>query len=200
MGWLAVVGVAAAALAMGADLKGLGLRILAAADLRWSVAGSIATAGLAAIAAFQTVLPDRRPAWALLPIPALVVWLGADGLGCLRDWAVTAGGTHPPSLVEARSCLVFIVGVSVPLCAVLAAMLRRGYAVHPARTGMLGGLAAAAASASLLKLFHPYDASALDLAFHAGAVATVVLAFSMLGRRTLLSGAAGGRGARTAPT
>ena len=186
MGWLAVVSGAAAALAMWADLAQVGQRVLAAADLRWSVAGSVLTAIFAAIAAFQTSVPDRRAAWALLPVPALVLWFAASGLGCVREWAVTAAGTHVPSFGEARKCLVFILGMSLPLCAVLAAMLRRGYPLHPGRTAALAGLAAAAASASLLTLFHPYDASALDLAIHAAAVSVVILACRALGRRMLL--------------
>lgn len=194
LGWLAVAGAAAAALATRSNLPHVGQRILAAADLQWSIAGSVLTAILAAIAAFQTSRPDRRAAWALLPVPALVLWIAASGLGCLRDWAVTAAGTHAPSFGEARTCLVFILGTSLPLCAVLAAMLRRGYPMYPELTATLGGLAAAAAAASLLTLFHPYDASALDLAIHAAAVAVVILACRALGRRTLLRGT--GRDAR----
>lgn len=187
LGWLAVVGGAAAALAVASDLHPVGQRLLAAADLRIAVVGSVLTAVTATVAAFQISLPDRKASWALLPLPALALWIAASGLGCLREWAVTAAGTHEPTFGNAGTCLLLIVGMSLPLCAVLAAMLRRGYPLHPERTAALGGLAAAAASASLLTLFHPYDASALDLAMHVVAVAVVILAFRALGRRTLLA-------------
>lgn len=186
LGWLAVVGGAAAALAWSSDLAHMGRRISAAADLQWSVAGSVLTAVLAVVAAFQTALPDHKKAWAFLPMPALVVWVAASGLGCLRDWVVTVDGAHVADFGEARKCLVQILVMSVPLSAVLAAMLRRGYPVNPELTATLAGLAAAAAAASLLTLFHPYDAAILDLAVHAVAVAIVVLACRAMGRFTLV--------------
>jgi hypothetical protein len=44
-------------------------------------------------------------------------------------------------------------------------------------------LAVAAASATLLNLFHPYDAAATDLTVHAAAVAIVILANQLLAYR-----------------
>ena len=183
LGWCAAVAAAAAALAAVANLPQVAQRLMAAADLRWSVGGAVLTTIGAAIAAFQSALPDRRPAWALLPLPPLALWLGASGLGCLRDEAVTVAGTHDAGVAGARSCLLLIVAMSAPLCALLATMLRRSYPLHPERTAALAGLAAAAAAASLLTLFHPYDASALDLAAHVIAVGTVIAACRVLGRR-----------------
>ncbi|HJS87602.1 MAG TPA: NrsF family protein, partial [Acetobacteraceae bacterium] len=100
------------------------------------------------------------------------------GLGCLRSWAVP--GTHD---ADARSCLVFIVGVSLPLSALLLAMLRRARPLRPTRTAVLGGLAAASASATLLNLFHPYDAAATDVAVHALAVLIVIVGNRAIGVR-----------------
>ena len=40
---------------------------------------------------------------------------------------------------------------------------------------LVSGLAVAAASATLLNLFHPYDAAATDLTVHAMAVTVVIL-------------------------
>jgi len=40
----------------------------------------------------------------------------------------------------------------------------------------MGGLAVAGASATVLNLFHPYDAAATDLIVHVGAVAIVIMA------------------------
>ena len=183
LGWLAAVGALAAALACFADLGALARRLAATPDMWLAVAGSTLTAVLAAIAAFQTSLPDRKPAWALLPLPGLLLWVGASGLGCLRAWVVP--GTHAASLAEARDCLVFILGVSMPLSALLVMMLRRAYPLRPNLTAATGGLAAAAAAATLLNLFHPFDTAATDLAVHAAAVAVVVLTNQMLSGRAL---------------
>jgi hypothetical protein len=181
LGWLAVVGALAVVLACFADLGAMVRRLTAAPDMWLAVAGSTLTAVLAAIAAFQTSLPDRKPAWALLPAPGLMLWIGASGLGCLRSWLLP--GTHSADLAEARSCLVFILGVSVPLSILLVVMLRRGYPLRPNLTAAIGGLAAAAAAATLLNFFHPFDAAATDLVVHAGAVALVVLANRALSER-----------------
>jgi hypothetical protein len=181
LGWLAVVGALAVALACFADLGAMVRRLTAAPDMWLAVAGSTLTAILAAIAAFQTSLPDRKPAWALLPVPGLLLWVGASGLGCRRSWLLP--GTHSADLVEARACLVFILAVSVPLSILLIVMLRRGYPLRPNLTAATGGLAAAAAAATLLNFFHPFDAAATDLAVHAGAVVLVVLANRALSGR-----------------
>src|SRR4051795_7892844 len=179
--WLGAVGALAAALACFANLGAMVHRLMAAPDMWLAVVGSTLTAILAAVAAFQTSLPDRKPAWVLLPLPGLLLWIGASGLGCLRAWLVP--GTHPADMAEARDCLVFILGVSVPLSILLVAMLRRGYPVRPNLTAATGGLAAAAAAATLLNFFHPFDAAATDLAVHAVAVVLVVVANQTLSGR-----------------
>ena len=188
LGWLAVVGALAAALASFADLGAITQRLATVPDMGLAVTGSTLTAILSAIAAFQTGLPDRKPAWALLPLPGLLLWIGASGLGCLRAWFVP--GTHVASLIEARTCLVFILGISVPLSVLLVAMLRRAYPLRPGLTATMGGLASAAAAATLLNFFHPYDAAATDLAVHALAVAIVVLVNRALSGRALRDAAA----------
>ena len=76
-------------------------------------------------------------------------------------------------------------GFSIPLSVVLIVMLRRGYSLHPNLTSIVGGLACAAAAATLLNFFHPYDATATDLSVHAFAVAFVVLANRIIGSRAL---------------
>jgi hypothetical protein len=139
-----------------------------------AVIGSILTAVLAAVAAFELSLPDRSPKWALLPVPAALLWVGASGLGCLRDWFVP--GTHDASLSEAKTCFFFILALSIPLSVLLVAMLRRAHSLWPNLTGAMGGLAVAGASATVLNLFHPYDAAATDLIVHVGAVVIVITA------------------------
>ena len=174
LGWLAVVVAAAIALATVANLPALWHRLSGAPDMWLAVLGSAATAVLAAVAAFQLSLPDARRAWALLPLPAALLWIVASGLGCLRTRL--APDTHVADMSEARDCLMFIVGLSVPLSALLIVMLRRACPLQPGLTAAIAGLAAAAAAATLLNFFHPFDAAATDLAVHAGAVALVIAA------------------------
>ena len=150
LAWLAVVVATATVLAMIADLSALGHRLSSAPDMWLSVTGSTLTAILAAIAAFQLSLPDARRTWALLPLPAALLWIVASGVGCLRTWFVP--GTHAADLSEARDCLIFIVGLSVPLSALLIIMLRRACPLQPGLTALIAGLASAAAAATLAQL------------------------------------------------
>jgi hypothetical protein len=157
---------------------------MAAPDMWLAAIGSLVTAVLAAVAAFQLSLPDRKPTWALLPLPAAVFWIGASGIGCLRSWFVPE--THPASLEETGICLIFILSLSVPLSILLILMLRRGCPLRPNLTLVIGGLACAAAAATLLNFIHPYDATATDLTVHAFAVAIVILANAIFGGRLLI--------------
>jgi hypothetical protein len=114
--------------------------------------------------------------------------LGASGLGCLRAWGLP--DLEPASLAQEKDCLLFIVGISVPLSALLLTMLRRARPLRPEPATELGGLAAAAAAATLLVLFHPYDAGATDLLVHVIAVTVVVGVNRLLGGRLLGGGTA----------
>jgi hypothetical protein len=106
------------------------------------------------------------------PIPPGLLWFAASGWGCLRDWDWP--GLHPATMHDAMGCVTFVTLVSVPLSALLFWMLRRACPLWPGRVAAMAGLAAAAASASLLTLFHPHDASAVDLIMHVLAVLVVV--------------------------
>jgi hypothetical protein len=181
LAWLAVLVALAIALAAFANLDAVWQRISAAPDLWLAVVGSTLTAVLAAIAAFELSLPDAPRAWALLPLPAALLWVGASGFGCLRVWI--APQSHVAVMSEARDCLMFIVFLSVPLSALLLLMLRRAYPLYPGLTATIGGLSVAAAAATLLNFFHPYDAAATDLVVHAVAVALVVAANRLFGGR-----------------
>jgi len=181
LAWLAVLVALAIALAAFANLDAVWQRISAAPDLWLAVVGSTLTAVLAAIAAFELSLPDAPRAWALLPLPAALLWVGASGFGCLRVWI--APQSHVAVMSEARDCLMFIVFLSVPLSALLLLMLRRAYPLYPGLTATIGGLSVAAAAATLLNFFHPYDAAATDLVVHAVAVALVVVGNRLFGGR-----------------
>jgi hypothetical protein len=181
--WLAGVLALAALFASFADLSGLERRLASEPDMWLAVLGSTATAVLAAVAAFQLSLPDRSRRWALLPLPALALWAGASGLGCARTWLLP----RPEGVVsdEMRHCLMFIIALAVPLSAAMFLMLRRGYSLYPSLTGAVAGLAIAAAAATLLNFFHPFDAAFDDLMVHALAVAIVVLLNRFVGRSVL---------------
>ena len=168
--WLGVVGGLGTLMAIFADTSALARRMAIAPDMWMSVVGSGLTAITAYIAAFQLSLPDRNGRWALLPVPAALLWIGASGAGCLRTLAAGENGAIRHSL----ECLVFLVLVSAPLSAILIVMLRRGYALRPGLVAVMGGLAAAAAAALLLNFFHPFDAVATDLLVHTLAVGLIL--------------------------
>jgi hypothetical protein len=144
---------------------------------------SLATAVLAAIAAFELSLPDRSNAWILLPVPPLVVWVALNGLGCLATLLIPGTQTTP---FQFMVCLGLILAISLPLSAAMILMLRRTRPLRPMRVGILGGLAAAAAAATLLILVHPHDSAVLDLAAHTVAVAVVIGLNVLLGGRLLV--------------
>jgi hypothetical protein len=181
--WLVVVAALAFMLAAVADRPAALARLTAAPDIWLAASGSALTMVLAAIAAFQLSLPDRSRLWALLPVPAALLWLGASGAGCLRVWLVP--GTHAAVLDDSKDCIAFILALAVPLSALLLAMLRRGHTLQPGLTAVVAGFASAAAAATLLVLFHPYDASATDVTVHVIAVALVIIANRAPGGRLL---------------
>jgi hypothetical protein len=173
LAWLAVVIAIAVGLAALSDVGAMGRRLSASPDLWVAAIGSAATAMLAAVAAFELSLPDRKPIWALLPLPAAFLWIAASGIGCLRSWFVADASSASPA--ETERCLIFILGLSVPLSAVLVVMLRRGYSLRPNLTSIVAGLACAATAATLLNFLHPYDATETDLSVHPFAVGYDIL-------------------------
>lgn len=144
---------------------------------------SLATAALAGLAAFELSLPDRSDAWAVLPLPALVVWIALNGLGCLATLAIPGTETSP---FQFMVCLGLIFAISLPLTAAMIVMVRRARPLRPLRVAVLGGLAAASAAATLLVLIHPHDSAVLDLAAHAVAVAVIIGLNVLLGGRLLV--------------
>ncbi|HEY4403235.1 MAG TPA: NrsF family protein [Xanthobacteraceae bacterium] len=181
--WLAVVAALAFMLAAVADRPAALARLTAAPDIWLAASGSALTMVLAAIAAFQLSLPDRNRLWALLPMPASILWIGASGAGCLRAWVVP--GTHAAVLDDSKDCIAFILALGVPLSVLLLGMLRQGHTLQPGLTAVVAGFASAAAAATLLVLFHPYDASATDVVVHVVAVALVIIGNRALGGRLL---------------
>lgn len=183
--WLGFVVLAGVVLSLIADLSAFAHRFMASPDMWMAMLGSAFTAVLAAVAAFKLSMPDGPRAWALLPLPAALLWIFASGMGCLRE--VVLPGTHVAPFRETLECLAIIVALSVPFSLLIFAMLREAFSLLPGLTAMVAGLAVAAASATLLNLFHPFDAAAVDLLVHAFAVALVIVVTRYVGRRFLSS-------------
>ena len=180
--WLAAVALFGAILLPLADFSSIRERF-GVMDLRLSYLGSALTAIAAAVAAFQSSVPGRSNRWWMLPIPPALLWIGASGLGCLRSWVLPQ--TQPTTMHVMGGCFTIILAFSIPLSVGLIVMLRRAYPLRPNVTAALGGLAAAAAAATLLVPFHPHDATALDLIAHLAVVILVIGLNRLLGGRLL---------------
>lgn len=180
MGWTVLL---AALLARHYGLTPMLTRWAGAPDLAWAGLGAALTAVVAGWVAFSLGVPGRsvRRAWLVLP-PALL-WIGASGLGCLREWV--APDTGVATLAQTHGCVEFILVLSLPLSALMVWLLRRAYPLRPVLTAVMIGLASAAASASLLEICHEFDAAATDLAMHALAVGLVIGANALCGGRLL---------------
>lgn len=182
LGWSALVAVLGVVLATQANWVSLAAR-MAVPDLSLATLGAVLTAFTASVAAFQSSVPGRSWKWSLLPLPSAALWIGASGVGCLRDWTIPVVEPATPNAME--GCFAFILALSLPLSAVIVLMLRRACPLRPNLTAALGGLAAAAAAASLLVLFHPHDATAQDLIVHCVVVVLVIACNGLLGGRIL---------------
>ncbi len=184
LGWLLAVVAIAVVLLMRYGTTPMLQRWASAHDLAWAAAGAAITTVCAAWAAFVLGIPGRSRAWAWLPLPAALLWIGASGVGCLRTWL--APGTSIATFHQSTDCLVFIVSFSIPLSALMIWMLRRACPLRPVLTAVLVGLASAAASACLLEICHAFDAAATDLLTHALAIGIVIAANAVMGGRLLL--------------
>ncbi len=181
LAWLGLVAITAIVLAAFADLPFVVHHLMIVPDMWMAELGAVMTAVLAACATFQLCRPDRSPYWAALPLPALALWIGASCVGSTRIAPVFAF-THA-LMMDAMAYVVWIIGFSVPLSVAIFWLLRRGYTLFPTLTGAMAGLAVSAAAAALMVLFHPYEASLIDLLIHGSAVLLVVLVTRALGGR-----------------
>lgn len=188
LGWLAVVAAIAVLLFALNGAAPMLQRWAGAPDLAWATLGAVLTAVGATWAAFTLAVPGRSRAWAWLPLPGALLWTGASGLGCFRVDVqhLIAPGMQIATLQDsAAHCLVFIVGMSIPLSALMIWLLRRACPLRPVLTAVLLGLASAAASACLLGIFHEYDTAVVDLLTHVLAVCVVIAANAALSGRLL---------------
>lgn len=182
--WLAcVLAMAAVAIAAFANMK-LFMHRADHPELLIELAGTLATGILATIAAFHLSLPDRSNAWLLLPLPSLGLWLAGSGAGCYRDW-LRFGTDGSWAMGDSMDCLMFILGLGIPLAAALLWVLRQAKPLAPVRVAVMGALGAASLTAFLLQFFHPFDVTFMDLSVHAAAIALVVLIAAWRGAQIL---------------
>jgi hypothetical protein len=182
--WLAVVGAAGALLVLREGGAGIFMQRIALPRVAVENFATALTAICAIIAAFELSVPGRSPRWAVMPVPPLLLWLGASGLGCLQNGLSlhrTDGFAG-----ESPHCFAFIALASVPLAAGLFWMLRRARPIAPLPVAALGTLGVAASAAFLLQFFHPFDVTLIDLTLHLAAIALVML-IGTLWRRPLLA-------------
>ena len=134
--------------------------------------GTALTGILAVVAAFYLSLPDRSPAWALLPLPPFALWLASSGYNCWKHWVTF--GPDGWGLGDSADCFRFILLVSIPFGVSLLWVLRRAFPLSPVRVALMGGLGVAALSAFVLQFFHPFDVTFMDLGVHLLAIGLVV--------------------------
>jgi hypothetical protein len=145
--------------------------------------GALATGILAAVASFRLSLPDSSRLWAVLPLPALALWMATIGYGCLADWvSMDPDGVH---MGEAVRCFATLLMTSVPLSIAMLIMLRYAALLRPAEVSIMGGLAVAAVTAFALSLFHDLDATVMILIWNLGAAVLIAALGSLFGRSML---------------
>ena len=143
--------------------------------------GALATGILAAAASFGISLPDSSRLWALLPLPALVLWISTIGYSCLTDWvSIRPDGLR---LGQAVRCFATLLLTSVPLSLAMLVMLRYAALLRANRVAMMGGLAVAAISSSTLALTHELDATMMILMWNFGTAAIIVGLSGQFGRK-----------------
>ena len=152
-------------------------------EFRVSVAASLLTGVLAALAALMTSLPDRSRLWLLLPVPSACLWVSSIGYGCLTDWVrLDLEGMH---WGETLSCFMTLLVSSIPLSALMFWMMRHAARLRPGGPAMCAGVAVAAVTATALSLLHQFESSIMILIWNFGTVAVVVSADAAIGRKVV---------------
>jgi hypothetical protein len=145
--------------------------------------GALATGIFAAVASFRLSLPDSSRLWAVLPLPALALWVATIGYGCLTDWvSMDPDGLH---MGEAIRCFATLLMTSVPLSIAMLVMLRYAALLRPLEVSVMGGLAVAAVTAFALSLFHNLDATVMILIWNLGSAVLIAALGSLFGQSML---------------
>ncbi len=143
----------------------------------------LATAILAAIAAFASVVPGYNRRVLLLPLVPLILWLGGLGQSSVRDWLQLS--SHGFSMRSEWACLPATLLAGVVPAIAMAVMLRRGAPLTPRLSALLGGLAAAGLGNLGVCVTHHAHGNVLVLVWHVGIVVALTLMVGSAGRRVL---------------
>jgi len=140
---------------------------------------AVATAILAAWAAFRSVVPGSSRTALVWPLVAGVAWIGSLATG-MRP-------VEPGGLVAPREwmCVAVIVLSSGPLAAALWVLLRRGAPLHPAVTAALGGLSIGVLANVAACVSHPHTNNAVTLVWHGATIAALVGGAALTGHLVL---------------
>jgi hypothetical protein len=147
------------------------------------VAAGFLTSVTAAAGAFCSGSPGRPPWERFAPLPFLLIWIGALGVGCWRD--LSAFGLSGLVSHSDFECLPTIFAISVPIALLILAMVRRGAPVAPFLTIGQAALAATALAASGLRLSFKQDAEVSVCIWQFGAVLLLTGIATLFGRLLL---------------
>jgi hypothetical protein len=179
--WLLLAALVFALLAVGHGLRADFAQRVAQPVFVIGIVASLVTGVLAAVASFFLSLPDRSRAWALLPLPAVLLWISTVTYGCLTNWVSI--GPDGMRMGEAARCFATLMLTSMPLSIALYVMLRHAAWLRPTAVTVTGGLAVAAMTATALSLFHDLDATVMVLVWNFGVAAVIVGLGWLLGMR-----------------
>jgi len=144
-------------------------------------AAALLTTIAAAFAAFAVTIPGYDRRILLLPVPPLLVWLGALAAGSADE--LLRDGFAGLWLRGEWFCVRWILTIGAAPALVLAYMLRKGAPMAPYATAALGGLAAASLGQFGLRLFFAEEVSVLLVVWHVGALIAISAAAGWVGRQ-----------------
>jgi hypothetical protein len=143
------------------------------------VAAAFLTSMMAAAGAFCAGCPGR-PLWErFAPVPFLLMWMGALGVGCRRDW--NAFGLSGLASHSDIACLPTIFAISIPGALLILSMVRRGAPIAPFVTIGSAALAATALAAAALRLSFKQDAAVSVCIWQFGSVVLLTGIASLFG-------------------
>lgn len=183
-GVLVVLWAAICLVVVGAAVWHYGLRPdlearLAAGFHMPQILAALLAGGTAGYAAFRLVRPEADRRWALLPLPALGLWLVIMAGFCLEE--VSRIGMAALAIEASYPCLVFVLGVGAPLSMAMMWMARHAAPLCPGTVSTLAGLSAAAFASVGLSLVNALDAAAMVLVWHGLAIAAMTLLARLCG-------------------
>lgn len=120
------------------------------------VFAALATAMMAAAAAFCAGRPGRPLGERFAPLPFVAVWLASLGDGCRQDWRRL--GSAGLSVTPDFACFPAILAAGAGPAILIVIMIRRGAPIAPIAATGLAILAATTLGATAVELFHEQDA------------------------------------------